>query len=116
MSAALNVYRSELPVGELLKIAAEGYEFHYRPEYSRNPGATLALPLQPEPFSSGASRAFFANLLPEGQLRDYYARKFSASPEDDFTLLEAVGGDCAGAASLYPHQSTPPQRFQMRTH
>ncbi len=111
MSEVLNVYRSDLQVGELLRVAAEGYEFRYRPDYLSDPAAqplSLALPLQPEPFSNAASRAFFANLLPEGQLRDYYARKFRASPEDDFALLEALGGDCAGAVSLYPHESMLP--------
>jgi serine/threonine-protein kinase HipA len=63
---------------------------------------SLSLPLQAEPFSPEISKAFFANLLPEGQVRDHFASKYRVSADDDFGLLAALGGDCAGALALYP--------------
>lgn len=47
-------------------------------------------------------RPFFANLLPESDLRRVIARKLGLSEQNDFALLEAVGGECAGAVSLLP--------------
>ena len=109
MTEILIVYKGDSRIGELRK-EAEGYRFCYRTDWLDHPTSqplSLNLPLQPEPFTTATSRAFFANLLPEGQLRDYYARKFRVSPEDDFALLEALAGDCAGAISLYPPEIGP---------
>ena len=49
---------------------------------------------------------FFANLLPEGNARTQLARRFGISVGNDFALLEAIGGDCAGAISLL-HPDAP---------
>jgi len=58
------------------------------------------LPLQSKSFEDRATRAFFANLLPEGGIRTQVARQVGVSPDNIFGLLEAIGGDCAGALSL----------------
>lgn len=63
------------------------------------------LPLQAAPFEDRATRAFFANLLPEGGIRTQVARQVGVSPDNIFGLLEAIGGDCAGALSLLPEDS-----------
>ena len=47
-------------------------------------------------------RAPFNNLLPESLLREAVARKLGISPRNEFALLEALGGECAGAVSLHP--------------
>ncbi len=110
MGELLCVYRGETEVGKLHKEDAESYRFRYSADYLQGPTArplSLSLPLSLEAFSASASRAFFANLLPEGQLRDYYAHKFRVSPEDDFSLLKALGGDCAGAVSLFSPEFVP---------
>ena len=44
-----------------------------------------------------AAHAFFVNLLPEGRVREAVARQLGLSATNDFGLLEAVGGECAGA-------------------
>ena len=59
-----------------------------------------SLPLQVEPFSDQKCRPFFAGLLPEGQLRQRLARQCQISQGNDFGLLAAIGGDCAGAVRL----------------
>ena len=51
---------------------------------------SLSLPLQREPFTPELAQAFFANLLPEGQLRDHFAGKYRVSADDDFALLAAA--------------------------
>ena len=75
---------------------------------SSNPGHPLSrqLPLQIEPFSGKAVRAFFAGLLPEADSRDRIASILGVSGGNDFAILERIGGDCAGAVSLFP-ESTP---------
>ena len=49
--------------------------------------------LQAEAFNDDRARPFFANLLPESELRRVIARKSGFSEQNDFALLEAVGGD-----------------------
>jgi len=58
------------------------------------------LPLKPEPFPDSDTRAFFANLLPEGVIRNQVARQVGVSSANVYGLLEAIGGDCAGAISV----------------
>ena len=60
------------------------------------------LPLRHKLFDHEASVAFFANLLPEGDIRRQVARSVGVSAENTFDLLVAIGGDCAGAVSLFP--------------
>lgn len=43
---------------------------------------------------------FFANLLPEAELRDYLAERAKVNPKREFHLLWALGRDVAGAVSV----------------
>ena len=45
---------------------------------------------------------FFANLLPEGQMREYLAEKANVNPERDFFLLWVLGQDLSGAVTINP--------------
>jgi serine/threonine-protein kinase HipA len=45
---------------------------------------------------------FFANLLPEGRLRSYLARRAGLRERDDFGLIAAVGTDLPGAVTVVP--------------
>ncbi len=55
-----------------------------------------------------AVRAFFEGLLPEGEIRDHLAARLGVSASNPFSLLEQIGGDCAGAISLYTAGARPP--------
>ncbi|GAB1460619.1 HipA N-terminal domain-containing protein [Thauera sp.] len=67
-----------------------------------------SLPLRTEPFDDRTTRPFFAGLLPEGQMRRLIARQFQVSGQNDFALLDRIGGECAGAVTfLAPGQSLP---------
>ena len=77
--------------------------FQYNAPWLEQPGATplsQSLPLQAEPFVDQICRPFFSGLLPEGQLRQRIAQQCQISQSNDFGLLAAIGGDCAGAVSL----------------
>ena len=47
----------------------------------------------------GIAQRFFANLLPEGAVREHIVRDLKL-PNTDFDLLRAIGGECAGALSI----------------
>ncbi|ODT74791.1 MAG: toxin HipA [Nitrosomonadales bacterium SCN 54-20] len=59
-----------------------------------------SLPLRAESFDDHAARPFFAGLLPEGRLRRMIARQFHVSAQNDFALLDHIGGECAGAVTF----------------
>lgn len=67
-----------------------------------------SLPIRPEPFDDRASRPFFAGLLPEGVKRKQIAKTLQVSAQNDYALLESLGGECAGAVTLSEPSQTPP--------
>jgi len=62
------------------------------------------LPLQAEPFEGQRVNVFFGGLLPEADARDQIARKLGISVNNDFAMLERIGGECAGAIALVPEE------------
>ena len=85
--------------------------FQYGEEWladSSQPPLSMSLPKKREPFKRRACRPFFAGLLPEESQREAVARKLGVSKANDFKLLEALGGDVAGALSLWPEGELPP--------
>lgn len=94
----------------VLSVLEGRLSFQYSASWLAQPqamGLSLGLPLQGEAFEDQQCRAFFAGLLPEGQLRQLIAQQFQISKQNDFGLLEVIGGDCAGAVSLRPAGSGP---------
>ncbi len=83
--------------------------FCYTARWLKQPNAvalSCSLPLQAEPFDDHQTRPFFAGLLPEGRLRRLIAQQFQVSDQNDFALLDHIGGECAGAVTLLqPGQS-----------
>ena len=66
-----------------------------------------SLPLRAEPFDDRATRPFFAGLLPEGDKRRLIAQALQVSRQNDFALLDGIGGECAGAVTLLEPGQTP---------
>ena len=64
------------------------------------PALSASLPLQAVPFDDRQTRPFFAGLLPEGQMRRLLAQQFQVSGQNDFALLDHIGGECAGAVTF----------------
>ncbi|WP_165789491.1 HipA N-terminal domain-containing protein [Billgrantia endophytica] len=54
---------------------------------------------------------WFGNLPPEEQARAALIKRLGI-PDDDFSLLAAIGGGCAGALTILPRGQTPPSREQ----
>jgi len=110
METTLSVYIGTQLAGALKRDGVT-LSFAYDPDYLN--GLTplplsRQLPLQAAPFGDSAAKSFFANLLPEGAIRIQVARQIGVSPENVFGLLEAIGGDCAGALSLLTPDSNRP--------
>lgn len=104
MTGSLNVYWETRLVGELIRDGA-WLSFRYDGSYCSLPGAlplSRHLPLRNPAFDDPATRSFFANLLPEGEIRRQVARQLGVSAENVFAMLEGIGGDCAGAVSILP--------------
>lgn len=54
---------------------------------------------------------WFGNLLPEEQARAALIKRLGI-PDDDFSLLAAIGGDCAGALTILPRGQIPSSQEQ----
>ena len=67
-----------------------------------------SLPIRSEPFDDRATRPFFAGLLPEGGKRKQIARTLQVSTQNDYALLDSLGGECAGAVTLLDAGQLPP--------
>jgi serine/threonine-protein kinase HipA len=89
--------------------------FQYRLQWLAKSGSvalSCSLPLQAEPFDDHQCRPFFAGLLPEGNLRRLIAQQCQVSGQNDFALLNAIGGECAGAVTFLPVDRRPPAADQ----
>jgi len=109
MSRVLNVYLQDNQVGILEQTNRGDLAFTYDADYlnSESYGISLSMPLQSETFKGNQVKAFFSGLLPEESVRDRLAKCLGLSQENPFALLEAVGGDCAGALALYANEQKP---------
>lgn len=104
MANELAVWLHEHEVGTL-SLHDGRLSFQYRPDWLARPDAmalSCSLPLQAEAFDDQQVRPFFSGLLPEGQVRRLVARHLQVSPQNDFRLLDAIGGECAGAITFLP--------------
>ncbi len=98
-------------VGTLTRLAGDQILFAFTEEYAADPvRPTLSLSFKDRlgglltAVRPTRTRAppFFANLLPEGPLRDYLARRANVHRERDFFLLGALGEDLPGAVTVVP--------------
>ena len=66
-----------------------------------------SLPLRADPYGKRQLRPFFAGLLPEESQRQRIAAYLGLAESDDFSMLEAIGGECAGALEIIPRGKSP---------
>jgi serine/threonine-protein kinase HipA len=101
----LDVYFNTELVGWVWPSAPLAFEF--APAWlARKERMTLAaIAWQPGRQQTPAVQAFFENLLPEGQLRDYLQQQRQASTL--YALLRAVAGDTAGGFTIMPSGQRP---------
>ncbi len=96
MARQLTVFLFGRKVGRLLQEDGKP-RFAYDPAWLAAPKSvplSQSLPLRNEPFDDRAVRPFFAGLLPEGDLRVRLAKILQVSRQNDFALLDGLGGEC----------------------
>lgn len=109
--ATLDVYLLGSKVG-VLDYTSHHNEMHFRYEAdyldAKDPlPLSFSLPLQAAPFDSDRTTVYFENLLPPDQVRKKLGPILHLSHHNIFGFLEAIGGDCAGAISLWAPGQTP---------
>lgn len=97
----LNIYLGERHTGELMADDEGRLTFRYL-EGRRSQPLSLSLPSRDQPYADKECRPFFAGLLPEGTALQQAAAARRLEVYETFRLLEAFGGECAGAVRLLP--------------
>jgi len=109
MADVLDVYLNEDLAGQLQQEKGKlsfAYESAWLASEQFIP-LSVTMPPQPQTFPDEVARPFFDNLLPEGEIRAAIAKLKHLSARNTFGLLGEIGGDCAGAVSLWPHGEKP---------
>ena len=100
----LNVFFYDNYVGQLLQVQGGDLAFEYDEVYleSGRLAISYALPLKKERLDGKEAKAFFSGILPDEGERERLARQIGVSQKNPFALLNAIGGECAGAISIRP--------------
>lgn len=95
----LNVFLKSELAGNLIETARSEMVFQYSHTASRP--ISVGMPLSKKTFENDHCQAFFGGLLPEGdQARQSLAKRFGISAKNNFSLLRAIGAECAGALTI----------------
>lgn len=108
---ALEVLLNDRKVGVISALGGDQSIFSFDDAYADDPDRpTLSLSFKGE--QGGLLRdhrptqtrltPFFSNLLPEGALRDYLAKRAGIKPMREYPLLEVLGPDLPGAVTVRP--------------
>lgn len=111
MIKSLSVWWDEAVAGALQIDEHGDLAFIYDAAWLADPAkraVSISLPKRAEVFNRRETRPFFAGLLPDEGQREAVARALGVSKANDFRLLEKLGGDVAGALTLWPEGETPP--------
>ena len=104
----LSVYYDEQEIGSL-QLNGEGFiSFRYDEVWCNSDNSfpiSQSLPLSGNYKKGISDHRFFTNLLPEAAARSAVCRRLGISIDNDFALLAAIGGECAGALQIIKKQS-----------
>ncbi|MDE0061784.1 MAG: HipA domain-containing protein [Gammaproteobacteria bacterium] len=112
----LHVRLGDLTVGTLAHLSGDRTTLIFDADYVRMPvrptlGLSFLNPqggiLEEQRITTTAAPPYFANLLPEGRLRDYLAERAGVNKTRDYPLLRLTGGDLPGAVRLTPARDSP---------
>jgi serine/threonine-protein kinase HipA len=108
---ALSVRLHGKHVGIITRLAGDRQLFAFEQDYIDDPhrptlslsfkGSTGGLVTNFRPVGRRVP-VFFSNLLPEGHLRDYLAKRADVNPDREFFLLAVLGADLPGALVVEP--------------
>lgn len=110
MQNKLNVFINQVKAGELWLDHQSRFCFQYNKNWIDSKDSyrlSVSLPLREAPYLNDDSYSYFTNLLPEGKILNVLSRKLQIPVSNPFELLRAIGGDCAGAVSLFKDGSLP---------
>ncbi len=113
MARTLDVYLNNKLVGLLIQDDDGQLSFGYSNNWLEDPLAvplSHSLPLREMAFSRKECRGFFAGILPEENKRKIIAANLGISAQNDYALLEQVGGECAGAVTFVPAGDPLPEK------
>lgn len=75
---------------------------HMSFRYSRyDKTLSASMPPREQPYDEAGCLPFFLGVLPEGRAIERIAENIGVSVNDTFDILKSIGGDCAGAISVY---------------
>ena len=103
MVRSLSVWWNASHVGRVSAEPERGLVFVYDPTWvadGRKPPISTSLGKRVEPYGAAVTRQVFGSLLPRGSARLAVAKALGISTTHSFRLLEALGGDLAGALCL----------------
>jgi len=115
--AVLEVLIHGRPIGTLTRLPGDRVLFAFTEDYiADNNRPTLSLSFKDALGSlitdvrptQTRLPAFFANLLPEGTMRDYLAARAAVKPEREFFLIAILGRDLPGALEIRPADGAMP--------
>jgi len=110
MNRTLHVYLNQQFAGLYSQDQHGRINFRYADTYLKDTHAialSKTLPLQAEVFEHNVCHSFFAGMLPEAGQRRLIARNLGISANNDFSLLDKIGGECAGAISFFAAEQLP---------
>ena len=110
MTGQLSVWWDGRVTGSLHLDRHGEMEFTYAPEWladAKAPALSFSLPKRAEAFGRRECQPFFGGILPEAGQRHAIARALGVSADNEFTLLEHLGGEVAGALTLLPDGEVP---------
>ena len=100
------MYRGTI-VGNLSVSDQTKMVFEYSQEWMTSKSSfpiSHSLPLSGNYIRGIKDHNFFSNLLPEAAARQSICRDLGISADNDFELLKAIGGECAGALQISPER------------
>lgn len=113
---ALDIYLGERKAGTIVALDGDRSIFSFAEDYAADgERPTLSLAYQ-DAYGELINKPrthrvrlepFFSNLLPEGALKDYFARRAGVKAIREFPLLAALGGDLPGAVRAIPTDVAP---------
>lgn len=118
MKGVLDVYLGRGLAGRLTQDGHGLMTFEYDAGWLAAPDAvplSHSMSLRSGVFSRNECGAFFAGVLPESGKRNLVARNLGVSANNDYALLERIGGDCAGAVTFIESgKPLPPEKGEYR--
>ncbi len=99
------------PIGTLTLLPGDRTLFAFNEAYVSNPARPVLSLSFKDPFgelikdhppTTRRVPTFFANVLPEGEMREYLAERAGVNPQREFFLLWVLGKDLPGAMTIRP--------------